>query len=89
VHKSQSSIKKEIRVRTNRSTYERCGLRHVDLLHTLSVVLDQLHVFPLFGGLSCPHLAISRSLWKGKGHPAGKEYVNDRRKIILFVFVVR
>ncbi len=84
MHNSQESIKKEIRVRTNRSTYERCGLRHVDLLHTK--VLDQLHVF---GGLSCPRLAISRSLWKGNGDPAGKEYMNDRHKIILFVFVVR
>jgi hypothetical protein len=50
VQNSQESIKKEIRVRTNRSTYERCGLRHVDLLHTISAVLDQLHVVPPFWG---------------------------------------
>jgi hypothetical protein len=50
VQNSQESIKKEIRVQTNRSIYERCGLRHVDLLHTIIAVLDQLHVVPPFLG---------------------------------------
>jgi hypothetical protein len=50
VQNSQESIKKEMRVRTNRWTHERCGLRHVDLLHTISAVLDQLHVVPPFLG---------------------------------------
>ncbi len=45
--------------------------------------------YPFFGELCCPRLAISRSLWKGNGDPAAKEYMNDRHKIILFVFVVR
>jgi hypothetical protein len=59
-------------------------------LHTISAVLDQLHVVPPFlGSFVVLVLLLVAHYGKAMEILQRKEYMNDRHKIILFVFVVR